>query len=294
MAKDDLQKQLKKENDELKKEIANLREEFKKLEDKMASAPESRELENSVEFLSGEFDSMKSDKSSLQQDLLLLKEKLNVISTRVDLIDETMESLLKYSYQYNLKIMDVPRAQSGTFETADQSIEICLNIFREMGLNILQSDIDIAHRMPTRNKESRTTPIICKFTRRQAKEAVMQSRSEITKVDLTKIGLPTTSENTMRIYEHLTPKQQDLLRKAKSFQRENGYKYCWVFPIDTLWPYRGTEMSRVWHTTTHDLQLHSYTTAAKSSLEIWFPTQIPFAFRRLLSPLQFSKPPTCL
>ncbi|KXJ06613.1 hypothetical protein AC249_AIPGENE26493, partial [Exaiptasia diaphana] len=145
MAKDDLQKQLKKENDELKKEIANLREEFKKLEDKMASAPESRELENSVEFLSGEFDSMKSDSP----------------------VSNKISSFLRRNLT-----------------------------------------------MPTRNKESRTTPIICKFT-------VMQSRSEITKVDLTKIGLPTTSENTMRIYEHLTPKQQERQRASKKKMATN-------------------------------------------------------------------------
>ena len=58
--------------------------------------------------------------------------------------------------------------------------------------------------------------------RQAAKEAVVQSRNKIANVDLNKTDIPGESENAMRIYEHLTPKKQDLLKSAKLFQRESN------------------------------------------------------------------------
>ena len=101
-----------------------------------------------------------------------------------------------------------------------------------MGVEISPMDTEIAHRIPSRNKQSCSLTIICKFTRLTAKEAVMQKKTnkktrEISDVDLEKC-LPAESGNSMKIFEHLTPKQQDLLKRAKHFQKENNYQFCWV------------------------------------------------------------------
>ena len=32
----------------------------------------------------------------------------------------------------------------------------------------------------------------------------------------------------INLYDHLTPKIQELLYKGKQFKSTNGYKYCWV------------------------------------------------------------------
>lgn len=79
-----------------------------------------------------------------------------------------------------------------------------------MGVEISPMDVDIVHRIQYRNKQSSLFTIICNFTRRTAKDAVMQKKSEISYVDREKIGLPAESENSMKIYEKRTR------RKTKS------------------------------------------------------------------------------
>ena len=126
----------------------------------------------------------KVDKASPQKDLHQLC-RLNEISTKVYQIDDTLESVIKYSYQYNIKLMGVPRSNI-SFEPCNKTLQICLKIFSEMGVEISPMDIDIAHRIPSRNKQSSSPTIICKFMRRTAKEAVMQKKREISNVDLEK------------------------------------------------------------------------------------------------------------
>ena len=58
--------------------------------------------------------------------------------------------MLKYSYQYYLKLLGVPQAEEK--ETAKQSVDICLKLIKETGIKISESDIDIAHRIPNKNK----------------------------------------------------------------------------------------------------------------------------------------------
>lgn len=53
-------------------------------------------------------------------------------------------------------------------------------------------DIEVAHRITHRNAtDSRPKPIVCKFTRRLAREHAL--RREINKIDPSRIGLPENS-----------------------------------------------------------------------------------------------------
>ena len=84
--------------------------------------------------------------------------------------------------------------------------------------------------MKSRSNDSK--PIVCKFTRRAAKGTVISKRKNLKDVNLQNIvsceDHDDDSSTKILIFEHLTPKKQDLLRKAKSVQREIGYAFCWV------------------------------------------------------------------
>jgi len=45
-------------------------------------------------------------------------------------------------------------------------------------------------------------------------------------VDFNSCGIETAGR--VGIYDHLTPKSQELFNKAKEFQKSNGYMYCWT------------------------------------------------------------------
>ena len=65
-----------------------------------------------------------------------------------------------------------------------------MRIFSSIGAEIHPYDLDIARRVPFRNaSDGRPKPIICKFTRRIARDRVMASRREVTRINLADIGL---------------------------------------------------------------------------------------------------------
>ena len=228
MAKDNIQK-LKKENDDLKSQIGALHNELKELQKKMEANHENDDLRKSVDFLSGEYDDFRVKKRSAEEDLKRFESKLEKITRRVDEIGELIESLVKYSYEYNVKIFGIP--QTDEVESAEETVDICCKLFKEMGAEISESDIDIAHRLANRNNSNFPPLIVCKFTRRIAKFKVMDKKKKIKDVDISKIISRVNSEfdsSNLNIFEHLSPMQQDLLKQTKMFKRENNWAYCWV------------------------------------------------------------------
>ena len=94
-----------------------------------------------------------------------------------------------------------------------------------------------AHRVPFRSETqngrrrqaSSPQPIICKFVRRIARDRVLAKRREVRRLTPVTFNLPPDEENlNITIYSHLTPRLQELLRNAKTFQQDHGYKYCWA------------------------------------------------------------------
>ena len=127
--------------------------------------------------------------------------------------------------------MGVPQVKQN--ESCEETASLCLKIFAGLGVQeISVQDLDIAHRVPRRDSGSRPmnkpNPIICKFTRRMAKERVMamkRNTSELTNVSL---GLGTHIEfERIGIYEHLSPRMQELFYQAKNLQKRCNFKYCW-------------------------------------------------------------------
>ena len=81
------------------------------------------------------------------------------------------------------------------------------------------NDIHTAHRVPSRNSSSISLkPITCKFVRRIAREDVMSHRREINQANPTAVGISNGDLSNADILDHLTPKAQELLFKAKIFK----------------------------------------------------------------------------
>ena len=175
---------------------------------------------NILRFYGKSYDDLRqqADKS-LQQ----LWSRLNVLSKRVEEIGKSIELIQRYSYQYNVKIVGLPEIKAS--ESASDTTTQCLSLFEAAGVEIYIQDI--AHRTPTRNATSGPRPVVCKFTRRIAKEKVMNVRKDACKVTASSIGLPAdcTLEN-VKLFDHLTPQVQQLLADTKKFQTRNGFRFC--------------------------------------------------------------------
>jgi hypothetical protein len=133
-----------------------------------------------------------------------------------------------YSYQNNIKITGMP--QQNQNESAEETTSMCLKLFTAIGADVSINDVDIAHRVPAGRQSNRSNAIICKFIRRLAKEKVIAARKQTSNVQPEKLHLQSATKlDSLQIYQHLTPRLQELLFEANKYKRTNNFnKFCWV------------------------------------------------------------------
>lgn len=141
-------KQLKKDSDEVKKELKNLTKEFELLGAKMADKSDSASSPSSmdVQHPSDTYDGFSTIIESFQT-------RLNKLTSQVEAITKAIDEGITCSYQYNLKIVRVP--QTNQKEMAEETTSLCLKIFKIIGVDVRETDIDIAHRIPARKQNGR-------------------------------------------------------------------------------------------------------------------------------------------
>ena len=223
---------LKKMNQELKAQINVLSGEIENLKSQLGvnADDESTASQQNVEDhrpSTNEHSDFQSVQTRAEAELKRLSARLAQVSAKVDEVGKAIDTIEEYSYQYNVKIVGVPELNGQ--ETAMDTSKLCVNLFIEMGADITLQDIDIAHRVPLRSARNLPKPIICKFTRRLAKELVMARRKDACKSIPANLGLPDgVSLSSVRIFDHLTPKMQTVFSEAKKFKSNHHFEFCWT------------------------------------------------------------------
>ena len=173
-------KSLKKENDQLREQINVLTKEFKNLEQtlqgeamttddgRQATSTEkppsnlqatSAETQRNLEFYSNSYDDLNRFRMNAVEELKRLGSRLNDFTAQVEEIANAIKETQRYSYQYNVKIIGIPERDSR--ESALETTTLCISLFNALGVEVSHQDIDIAHRVPSRNALfSMTSPII--------------------------------------------------------------------------------------------------------------------------------------
>ena len=117
-------------------------------------------------------------------------------------------------------------------ESAETTANLCIKLFTAMGVtDVSLQDIDIAHRVQSRRPSQNSSPIICKFVRRLAKERIMTARKHaLDNITPEQLGIEIAYPSTTRIsmFDHLTPSLQSLLYETKRYKTSKGYKFCWA------------------------------------------------------------------
>lgn len=236
-------KSLKKSNGELKRQLEQAQKELKKLEQRVtdqeciarnvnsegsATAILNREAEASLEFVGQEFEGTKRQLERIRESLANIEKRLTNFEERLLNLESTLDDLQNYSYSFNVKVLGVPEL-SDSESAADTSL-LCVRLFNAMGSSVSKQDIDIAHRVPLRDSSrGGPRPIICKFTRRLARNEVMTLSKEANKVSASDVGFDEDRiMSNARVVEHLTPKLQKLFVDAKAFKDQYQYAFCWV------------------------------------------------------------------
>ena len=77
-----------------------------------------------------------------------------------------------YSRRDNIRILGLPKQSSGN-ETYEETSKAVVNLASEIGVKLEETDISIAHRLPSKGH---IKPAIVKFTRRSTKIAMLKKK----------------------------------------------------------------------------------------------------------------------
>lgn len=133
-------------------------------------------------------------------------------------ISATINVIQQYSKLIWNEIVGMPQVSDQ--ETSVQTANLCIKLFLALGaarIDII--DLDTAHRVLTREALNRPNAIICKFTSRLTPDEAMTKRNKVRNLWLEDLTFdPSVKVDSARFYDHLIPRVQELLFKAKSFQ----------------------------------------------------------------------------
>ena len=218
---------LKKENQALKAQVESLSQAMQQLQEKfgqMQPIPSSglvadpsaiRENTKSLEFFSKRYDELILFQANATAELKQARSRLDELIAKVDAIGHAVDEIEEYSYKFNLKVVGLPEIKEK--ESAEETSSLCVKLFREMGAEVNIHDIDMAHRVPTREAHGGPKPIVCKFVRRLARTKVINLRNESHNLRPANLGLAEgVNLSNVRIFDHLTPRMQSI------------FYFCWT------------------------------------------------------------------
>ncbi|KAH7965260.1 hypothetical protein HPB49_005460 [Dermacentor silvarum] len=136
----------------------------------------------------------------------------------------------------NLKIQGLPQVQNEDLKKTIENIVDCL------GIEVNARDIDVAHRVPSKDKKKPN--IVVKFLTRNARDKLLAAAKK-TKLSTNQLGF--REDEPVYVNEHLCLENKVLLSKARLARREKNWKFVWVTQGKILM--RKTEKSPVLHIT---------------------------------------------
>ena len=221
---------------EIKAEIQALKSSIKLLTERCDA------MEQSQDFTSKKYDTVIQALQSTKGDTTKLDNKYKEIT---DLLEEKRDELAQTTHKHEetlyriecsldetqqylrrdcLEVTGVPmRAQ-------DNPNQIVKEIGSLIGVEIDDSDIAIAHKLPnTRKVKNR---LIVKFLRREKREEVYKKRKSLVGKNSSHLPLVAESNNSenSKIYinESLTNYRKRLFGRIKEYKRANNVKYLWT------------------------------------------------------------------
>ena len=71
---------------------------------------------------------------------------LSALTTLVEEMSNALKQFLRYSYQYNIKIIGLP--ETNVQESASETSVMCLNLFKAVGVNLANHDMILPPEFP--------------------------------------------------------------------------------------------------------------------------------------------------
>ncbi|XP_046666525.1 uncharacterized protein LOC124358275 [Homalodisca vitripennis] len=196
------------------------------IEEMKTTRNEINTLAESVKFMSNKMDESTNLMKTIKEELALVKkenERLtamnSTLNTEVTSLKNRVRALEQYSRKNNVEVNGIPETPR------EDVVGLVRDVGAALGVEIQESDISTAHRVPSFGKD-RPPPLIVQFSRRFIRDTVLSKYKD-------KKGLTARQINSafpdkiVYVNEHLTPDNKIFLSKLKVKCREIGYQYAW-------------------------------------------------------------------
>lgn len=184
------------------------------------------EITTNYAFLSVKYEDQKKELLGLQNENKEMRNETSVIMNSLSEVQKENRELKKkidemeqYSRNANVEILGVP-------ETPSEMVETIVGVIgQKLQVNIVKTDIEVAHRIPT-NSTQYPKPIVVKFKDRKVRDLVIEKarKTKLKAKDL----LDTFPETAVFVNEHLTAERKKLMASARVKKTEMNYKYLWT------------------------------------------------------------------
>ncbi|XP_049516982.1 uncharacterized protein LOC125942767 [Dermacentor silvarum] len=225
--KEDVKNDLVKLRDDLKQEMKLSRESFERdLRNEMREIRnEQRSVAQSLEFAHKTIEDLKSQlaaavakNTELTNSNKELQAKCQTLENHTGYLEKRLVHLEQYSRNSNIEIQGVRKEEN------ENVLSVLSKIGEAINEPVQKSDIEVCHRVPTRNPDR--SNIIVQFKSR-AKRDLMLKKAKKMRIRNNDIGL--SDDAQIYVNEHLCPALKRLLGMAVKRKHEKHWKSVWSF-----------------------------------------------------------------
>lgn len=209
-------------------DLINALQEFKTqmIEEMKTTRKEISTLAESVQFLSDKMDESANLMKTFKEELAAVKKENehlsamnSTLNTEVTSLKNRVRALEQYSRKNNVEVNGIPETPR------EDVVGLVKDVGAALGVEIQESDISTAHRVPSFKKD-RPSPLIIQFSRRCTRDTVINKYKDKKGLTARQIN-PAFPDKIVYVNEHLTPDNKIFLSKLKVKCREIGYQYAW-------------------------------------------------------------------
>ncbi|KAJ8874058.1 hypothetical protein PR048_024898 [Dryococelus australis] len=169
-------------------------------------------LTDAVKFCSDSFDDVIERLKGME----IRIRSIEALNTKMVEMEDEVENIEAYLRRNNLEI-------NGTSEEKNDDLyEIAIKMSTALNVQLKKDDIDILHRVLTKNQEIRK-PIVMKLTNRWMKQELLEARKNKRSLSTTVIGFG--EKGIVFVNEHPTPQNMVLFEKERDM-RSKGYSFA--------------------------------------------------------------------
>lgn len=207
---------------ELKLELREIKDAMEK--DRKEARKDFREIRSGMDFINktfeemrGKLDDIKSENSELRKENQKLVTLCEQLAKRVTDCESRLMQTEQYSRNSNVELKGIAT------QRGEDLMEVLKKVGRTVGEPIVESDVEICHRVPVPNSDAHN--IIVQFASRKKRNDFLE-KARRTRFSCKDLGL--ASNGPVFVNEHLCPAMKKLLGQAIARKREMNWRFVWV------------------------------------------------------------------